>query len=184
MRGASMAGMGPVHGKVMVWAVLVVTAILLGVAAAVIGDATASASQSPEHLEFEAGEVCEFAVALTPQDGARETVSELPDGREWIRFDANTLITADEPGTQRLVREHYTTVVEVINDDQEAFTTIGTGIIYLFDGDAGPSGPVGENGALYAVAGRLQQTFDLDEDLITSFRLRGRAIDLCAALEG
>ena len=184
MRAASMAAVGPVHGKVMVRAVLVVTAILLGVAAVVIDDASASASESPEPLEFGAGEVCEFPVTPTPHAGAREGVSELPDGRERIRFDANTLITTDEPGTQRLLREHSATVVEVINEDEEAFTTIGTGIIHLLDGDAGPSGPVGENGALDALAGRLQQTFDPDEDLITSFTLRGRAIDLCAALEG
>ena len=184
MRGARMVGVGPVHGKVMVRAVLVVTAIMLAASSMVIRYAAASASEGPDPLRFEAGEVSEFAVTLTPQDGARETFTGLPDGRERIRFDADTLITADEHGTELLVREHYTTIVEEIDEGEEVFTTTGTGIIFLFEDDAGPRGTVGENGALIAVSGRLQQTFDPDEDLITAFTLRGRAVDLCAALAG
>lgn len=49
-------------------------------------------------------------------------------------------------------------------------------------GDQGPSGVAGENGAFLATAGRLLATWDLDTDIITSFRLEGFASDLCDEL--
>jgi len=181
-----MSGSGMVASRGAGWKVVVVG--MMVVAATAFGMSSAYGDSEPEGddgvLAFGPGEVCAFAVTLTPQDGARETVTELADGRVRIRMDADYVVTNDDTGGELLHRSHYTTIEEETDNDELRFTTTGRGIVFLFAGDAGPDGEVGEDGGLYAISGRLVQTFDEGEDLITSFALRGRAVDLCAALSG
>ena len=139
---------------------------------------------STEPTLHDAGFACSFAVELRPQEGSRFTRTEFTDGTVTIHSSARQTVTNTESGasieakdfgkyTERYDEEANDLLIEVS----------GQTILYFFPGDQGPEGEVGENGALYSVVGHVQETLDLDQDLITSFSLRGQATELCSLLE-
>jgi hypothetical protein len=138
---------------------------------------------SVEPTLLDAGLGCAFPVEFRPQEGSHFTRTEFTD-RTVIQSSAHTTVTNLESGASieandfSLYSERYDAQANDLLIDVSGQT-----ILYFFPGDQGPDGEVGENGALYAVVGRVQETLDLDQDLITSFALQGQAKELCSLLD-
>jgi len=132
-----------------------------------------------------AGSGCPFAVELRPtSEGATSTRTEFSDGTVVIKSNMRQTVTNLESGASLevkdagIVRETYDAAA---NDLHIEFS--GQTIFYFFPGDQGPFGEVGEHGGLYRVVGHVTETWDLDQDLITSFSFQGQATELCSQLD-
>jgi hypothetical protein len=60
--------------------------------------------------------------------------------------------------------------------------SLGHVIFYFYPGDQGPYGEVGVNGGYYHVVGLVKQTYDIPNDVVTSFKWVGRATDICGLI--
>ena len=128
----------------------------------------------PEPLEFSAGTVCPFAVRIETVS-SKASIKTFPDGRQLTTGRTTDRVTNLITGESvDLTGAGSILSVPLPNGD---LRLIGRGriLIYLFPGDVG--GP-----ALIRVTGRVEETLNLGTDTITSFRLSGKRMDVCAAL--
>ena len=130
-----------------------------------------------------AGSGCAFPVEFRPQAGSHFTSTEFTD-RTVRQSSARLTLTNLENGGTVEAKDfsRYSERYDAQTNDVRIEIS-GQTILYFFPGDQGPEGEVGENGALYAVVGHVQETLDLDQNLITSFTLRGQAQELCSLLD-
>jgi len=137
---------------------------------------------STEPTVLDAGSGCAFPVEFRPQAGSRFTRTEFTD-RMVIQSSARLTLTNLKSGASVEAKDsaRYSERYDAQANDV-LIEISGQTILYFFPGDQGPEGEVGENGALYAVMGHVQETLDLDQDLITSFSLQGQAKELCSLL--
>jgi hypothetical protein len=164
---------------VLVVAVLGLTAIPTAGAAKPIREYFAA-----EPTLLAAGSGCPFAVELRPSEGATSTRTEFSDGTVVIKSNMRQTVTNLETGASLEVKDAGTvreTYDAAANDLHIEFS--GQTIFYFFPGDQGPFGEVGEDGGLYRVVGHVTETWDLDQDLITSFSFQGQATELCSQLD-
>jgi len=138
---------------------------------------------STDPTVLDAGSGCAFPVEFRPHAGARFTRTEFTD-RVVIQGNARTTLTNLESGASVEANDfsRYSERYDAQANDV-LIEVSGQAILYFFPGDQGPEGEVGENGALYAVVGHAEETLDLDQNLITSFTLRGQAKELCSLLD-
>ena len=137
----------------------------------------------PQPIFIPAGFGCAFDVEEVPSADTRAVITEFSDGRTVIQGKSDPTLTNLETGEVFLqrTRAKITDVYDPLaNDVLEEIS--GRIFVGFFPGDEGPFGEVGENGALYSVIGHQRLTYDLDAQVITSYSLDGRAIDICAAL--
>lgn len=129
---------------------------------------------APESLEFSAGTVCPFAVRLETVS-SKATIKTFPDGRELISGHSTDRVTNLATGESIDLKSAGSILAVPLPNGDLRISGRGRILVYLFPGDVG--GP-----ALILVTGRLEETLNLATDTITSFRLRGKRMDVCAAL--
>jgi hypothetical protein len=128
-----------------------------------------------------AGFGCPFDVGRVPNDVTR--ITEFSGGRTVFQVNAEPTLTNLETGTAYIQRSRFTATDTYDPDANDVLSvTSGRFIINFFPGDQGPFGKVGESGALFAFAGRVQTTFDLDTEIVISFSYEGTVTDLCGVL--
>jgi hypothetical protein len=135
---------------------------------------------------FPAGFGCAFDVGILPNgpNGApRVTVTEFSDGRTVTVVNADPKLTNLDTGTSYVHRSTFT-ATDTYDPETNTILEVASGrsLLNLFPGDQGPFGEVGENGALFAMVGHSQLTFDLDTGQITSFSYVGTVTDVCPLL--
>jgi hypothetical protein len=129
-----------------------------------------------------AGEICPFAVSGQPDEGAGYRITEFSDGRTVFHGQGYPTLTNLETGTSLVHHSKYTVTDTVLESGEIHEEISGQIFIALFEGDRGPVGVVGEDGALLGVNGHIVLTFDPETFVVTFFELNGSAIDLCALL--
>ena len=140
----------------------------------------ASLSAAPSALAVEpdiipAGFGCSFDVLFSP-------VPVLPGDHPHIGAGDITL-TNMETGASILSKSRYVT-----SETSDAATNtlvawyLGRRIYQFYPGDMGPTGQVGEPGALLRIDGFVRETYALDTEVITAFSYHGHVTDLCALL--
>jgi hypothetical protein len=133
-----------------------------------------------------AGFGCAFGVAVLPNgpNGVpRVTVTDFSDGRTVTQVNADPTLTNLDTGTSIVHGSRFTETDTYDPETNDIFSVAsGTLLLNLYPGDQGPFGEVGENGALFAVVGTNQLTFDLDTGQVTSFSYVGTVTDVCPLL--
>lgn len=131
-----------------------------------------------------AGEGCAFDVEETVPEGTTFTVTEFGDGSRVVTYgNSEPTLTNLETGTTFLQKTRGQITERFDPQTNELrFTTSGRIFISFLPGDQGPFGEVDEPGLLLSIIGHQVATLDLDANVITSYSLRGQAIDICAAL--
>ena len=154
----------------------VITVSLTMTAATILLAASPTAAAS---FVFRAGTVCSFDVRLAdetqPQDGfvgehARAAVN------------ADITITNLETGATYRWSSRYQSI-ETFDPVTKTYRFAHSGRIlhWFFAGDVGPTGLVGEPGALLAFAGTSEYTLT-KRDVVTAFSYTGSYMDICAML--
>jgi hypothetical protein len=162
--------------------------LLLGVAVLVLAGASVAYAARPEREPYTPdptvlgpGQACDFNVEITQEGNYTQTT--FADGRVTITGSGQDTVTnldADLSLTFRTSGKITTT--ELANGDQRLQAS-GRTVFYFFEGDQGPFGPVGEDGALYYLVGHVDETLDPDTDFtVTSFEWSGRATELCSLI--
>jgi hypothetical protein len=136
-----------------------------------------------EPIFLPAGLGCAFPVRGQPGEGSRAMITEFSDGRVQTIDWAQANLTNLDTGETILWRSRFL-IRETIDPATNELVSVVSGrhFVLLFPGDQGPSGEVGEPGALLGIVGRERITVDLDTGVVTSYSLNGQATDLCALL--
>ena len=136
-----------------------------------------------EPILLPAGVGCAFPVRGQPGPGSRATITEFGDGRTQTIDWAQANLTNLDTGGTILWRSRFKATETIDSETNELVAELsGRFFFLLLPGDQGPSGEVGEPGALLGVVGHLRFTVDLDAGVGTSFSLNGQTTDLCALL--
>ena len=139
------------------------------------------APYEPGPLELEPGQACEFPVTIETLPGSNYTQTFFSDGREVITGSGRERVT-NESNAKSIVLHSGGTSRFTVDGDNLLIELSGRGSLYFFAGDQGPFGEVGADGALYSYVGRVEEVLDLNQDLITSATLNGRATELCSLI--
>ena len=132
---------------------------------------------------LEPGQACAFDVELSYLPGSNFTETFFTDryvitgsGHERRRgsFRAGRRWTLPTSGK--------VTMSELANGDQRLQAS-GRNIFYFFEGDQGPFGEVGPDGALYYIVGHVDEVLDLDTGFLTSVEWSGSATELCSQVD-
>lgn len=129
-----------------------------------------------------AGLICPFAVSGEPDERAGGTVTHFSDGRTVVHGRGDPTLTNLETGASLVHHSKYTITSTVLANGELLDVISGQIFVGLWEGDQGPNGLVGTNGALLSLNGHARITFDPVADVFTSFQLNGTATDLCALL--
>jgi hypothetical protein len=164
-------------------AIIVVALALIAVPTALGAKPIRTHIPFTEPIFLPAGVGCAFPVRGQPGEGSRAMITEFSDGRVQTIDWAQANLTNLETGETILWRSRFL-IRETIDPGTNELVSVASGRHFniLSPGDPGPSGEVGEPGALLGVVGRERITFDLDTGVITSYSLNGQATDLCALL--
>jgi hypothetical protein len=156
---------------------VVATLALSMLAAPVAAAAPAPSGPSDATDEFDAGVVCSFPVRLEGWSN------------EKVRFDERTVVTGNAltrvtrlgggSGESLLIRTGGRVVITEPGDGTSRLRAAGRTLFFFFPGDQNPTG---EGNGLFLVSGRVAQTLDLSDDVVTRFAYRGTIRDLCAEL--
>ena len=138
---------------------------------------------STDPLVLDTGFGCAFDVELRPDADAKYTQTEFSDGR--IKFTSNAVVTVTNLSNGKSIRlkdrgsltQEYDAAANDLLIESSGHT-----FYWFFPGDQTPLGEAGANGALVHVVGHVRETWDLDQDLITSFALDGNATELCSLI--
>jgi hypothetical protein len=129
-----------------------------------------------------AGLGCSFAVKVEAE--FRGSGWQFSDGRQVANNNASQILTNIETGTPYVHRSDYHLTDRISADGTLLEVIDGRFLAQFYPGDQGPEGEVGPDGALYGLIGHHWLTYDPEADVITSFELRGRAVDICQILAG
>ena len=167
---------------------------LLAVSTAVVlllGLATPVAAVPPDRepnefptLEFPAGLVCDFDVAIeVPGHNQRVTTfyDRFGNPRATVITGHAPLLAVNmETGAELLIQGGGRIT---LGGDEDTFVLEASGIIglYFFPGDVTPLG-VGDGG-LFVTKGKVYQEVDVNTNVVTVLEIQGTFIDVCAALE-
>ena len=124
-------------------------------------------------LDFAAGEVCQFPLHILG-DG-RQHALFFPSGRQMLVGTGAATVTNVATGASITLAQSGRYVESLLADGTFKLETNGQQLFYAFPQDVG--GP-----ALTLATGQARMIYDLAADAVTSLRLSGRTIDICAAL--
>lgn len=162
--------------------------LVLAVAVLVLASALPAYATKPEREPYTPdptvlgpGQACDFNVEIAQK--GKFTQTTYPNGRVTITGRGRDTVTnLDDDLSITLKTSGKITITERKNGDQRV-RAWGRTVFYFFEGDQGPFGPVGEGGALYYIVGYVDETLDPDTEFtVTSFRWKGRAIELCSRI--
>ena len=166
----------------------VVTALAL-VTFGLVGASIASAAKPErgplitEPTVLEPGQACAFDVEISQVPGSNFTETFFSNryvitgsGHERVRqLPGGPSVTLPTSGK--------VTVSDLVNGDQRVQAS-GRNIFYFFEGDQGPFGEVGSNGALYYIVGHVDEVLDPDTGFtVTAFEWSGSATELCSQID-
>lgn len=138
---------------------------------------------TPDPIQLGEGEACAFPVEIGPVPGSTFTAKTFADGRFVVTGSGHDRVTnLDTSASHTLPTSGKLTMTELPDGDLRIQGS-GRSIFYLFEGDQGPFGEVGSPGALYYVVGNVDETLDLDANVITSFAWSGRVVELCGLVD-
>ena len=153
-------------------------AVLLALMAAVTLFAASPAAASS--FVFRAGTACPFDIQI-------EATAQAQDGAPGHQIShqvvsGNITITNLETGATYLWFSRYNDT-ETFDPATKTYhvTVEGRTIFLPATGDSGPSGVVGESGALYGMSGTMEYTVT-KQGVITDFSFTGSYVDICAEL--
>jgi hypothetical protein len=164
--------------------IFVAVAIALGVVPTAFGVAPIRSVFEPEpQILIPAGEGCAFDVLEELAENAGLTLTEYSDGRLHIQAHGDLVLT-NLDSDQSIDWKNRWNAWETFDPETNSVRWEASGrLLYsFFTGDQGPSGTVGESGALFAFIGLVELTLDADTGAVTSFSLDGQATDICALL--
>ena len=163
--------------------VLVFLLTMFGFApAAMAAKPTRTVIQTPDPFVMPAGLGCAFDVLSTPIGW--QAVSEFDDGRTLTIGHADITMTNLDTGATYLQMSTYREVAIYDPGTNDILLEISGRIFWnLYPGDQGPSGVIGEPGAVFGTVGNVTAVLDLDTGLFTSFSLEGTTTDICAELQ-
>jgi hypothetical protein len=164
--------------------IFVAVAIALGVVPTAFGVAPIRSVFEPEpQILIPAGEGCAFDVLEELAENAGLTLTEYSDGRLHIQAHGDLVLT-NLDSDQSIDWKNRWNAWETFDPETNSVRWEASGrLLYsFFPGDQGPSGTVGESGALFAFIGLVELTLDADTGAVTSFSLDGQATDICALL--
>lgn len=127
-----------------------------------------------EPLEFAAGEVCSFAVAIESVAN-KEVVKTLPGGREAINGRLTLRVTNLDANRSVVVNASGPGTITELGDDRIRMVFRGRTLLWSFERDVTGAG-------LFLTSGRVVGVLDLATDTVVSQQHRGHAVDLCARL--
>lgn len=164
--------------------------VWIGTMAVILLAASGASAAPPERQPFtpdptvlEPGQACTFNVEIAQGPGSKFTETVFDDGRTVIIGSGSDRITnLDDEISITLPTSGKITFTELANGDLRAQVS-GRTVFFFFEGDQGPSGLVGEDGALYHIVGHVDETLDPDTGFtVTSFEWSGRATELCSLI--
>lgn len=148
-----------------------------------VGGALASAglAQPPvkeplvsEPMEFPAGVVCPFPVALESISG-NESITFFASGRFHITGEGSTRFTNLETQESIVLDTSGVVTFTPLEDGNLAITGSGRNLFFFLPQDV-------EGAGLFLITGRISEILDTSTDTITSSSSTGRRVDVCAAL--
>ncbi len=166
-------------------AVTAVALVTLGLIGASIASA-AKPERGPlitEPTVLAPGQACAFDVEISQVPGSKLTETFFTDryvvtgsGHDRVRqLPSGPSVTLPTSGK--------VTVRDLANGDQRVQAS-GRNIFYFFEGDQGPFGEVGPDGALYYIVGHVDEVLDPDTGFtVTSFKWSGSATELCSQID-
>ena len=170
-------------GRRLVLAGVAVTVFLALGATAAWAAKPDKAPYTPDPIQLEPGQACAFPVEIGPVSGSKFAAKAFGDGRFVITGSGQDRVTnLDTSASHTLPTSGKLTITELPDGDQRIQGS-GRSVFFLFEGDQGPFGEVGSSGALYYMVGNVDETLDLDTNLITSFEWSGQAIELCGLID-
>lgn len=135
-----------------------------------------------ESFEFviPADVACPFAIGVQVEGKGTHWVFD--DGSEASSNNATQTLTNLETGTSYVHRSTYHQTISFNHLDGTALDQVhGTYIAAFLEGEQGPAGEVGPDGAMYFLVGHATFFWSAD-DVITSFSLDGQATEACQVL--
>ncbi|WP_133411765.1 hypothetical protein [Agromyces badenianii] len=136
----------------------------------------------PESIVIPVGEACSFPVALDVPERVSVVVTEFADGRIVTHDRAKLTLTNADTG-ESLVHITSAMITEVPAGGGEIQVDIsGQLFMWFYPGDQGPNGLVEYPGEAFSVNGHTRVTVDEETLVFTSFSIKGKATDICAAL--
>ncbi len=126
-------------------------------------------------IEFNAGDVCAFPIHILG-DGKQNSLV-FPSGREMYVGHGSVTVTNVATGASIELAQSGRYVQTLLADGTARLETNGQQLFFALPQDVG--GP-----ALTLATGQARMTYDIAADAVTSLRLSGRTIDVCAALAG
>jgi hypothetical protein len=164
---------------------VVVAALALIAAPPALGVKPTKTVLEAEGFVIPAGEGCAFDVEEQVPEGTTFVVKEFSDGRIVTHGNSDpTLVNLDTGDS--FIQRTRATVTETYDAEANDLSVEISGRVFVsfLPGDQGPFGEVGAAGGLFSVIGHQRFTVDLDSDVITSYSLAGKAIDICPLLSG
>ena len=156
---------------------------------ALVGGSAANAAK-PERapyitdpLPLSPGQACAFDVEIAQVPGSKYTQTSFSDGRFVVTGSGHDRVRSLPNGPSLTLRTSgKLTLTELTNGDQRVQAS-GRTVFYFFEGDQGPFGEVGADGALYYIVGHVDEVLDPDTDFtVTSFEWSGTATELCSQI--
>jgi hypothetical protein len=147
----------------------------------VVGPAAASTSAPDSVADYNAGEVCPFAVRL--EDWTNSSTWTVVDRQGQVRTinvgRSRTRIT--NIAAHRSITVEYASTLVYWEPGDGTFRLISTGrqLFYFLEGDRTPTG---EGPGLFLVQGTASEILDDATGIVTHFTYRGSARDMCARL--
>ena len=126
-----------------------------------------------EPAEFGAGEVCAFPVNIVGD--AQQSALFFPSGRQMFVGPGSVTVTNVATGASISFAQSGRYVQTLLPDGTLRLETNGQQLFFALPQDVG--GP-----ALTVATGQARMIYDVAANAVTSLRLSGRTIDVCAAL--
>lgn len=126
--------------------------------------------------------VCAFTVETSQSAGSNYTFTDFGNGR--IQITGSGQDRAKNMGTGASVTfptSGKITQTSLASGDYRVKAS-GRTLFYFYEGDEGPFGVVGPNGALYYITGHVDETLASDF-VVTSFRWSGQATEVCSLID-
>ena len=159
------------------------------VSLALIGASIASAAKPDrgplvtEPTVLGPGQACAFDVEISTVPGSNFTETFFSNRYVITGSGADQVRRLPNGPAVTLPTSGKITVSDLPNGDQH-FQSSGRTVFYFFEGDQGPFGTVGPNGALYYIVGHVDEVLDPETGFtVTSFKWSGRATELCSQID-
>jgi len=129
------------------------------------------------------GQACAFDVEISQAPGGNYTETFFSDRYVVTGSGGDRVRRLPNGPSLTLPTSGKVTVSDLANGDQRLQAS-GRTVFYFYEGDQGPFGEVGPDGALYYIVGHVDEVLDPETDFtVTSFKWSGTATELCSRID-